>query len=131
MRGDRPMLNPAPTAFLVRTRNEGRIRVPVISCRRPHGLRLGTDDLERAVSLELLPIAAIDQTPVRPGLGNDCGEIAHAARTAGTPIVAVARRPDSIFAPAALTCSSVTASSCWRTSAGSTKRPYTASWRDA
>ena len=53
----------------------------------------GRTTLNVAVALELLAIAAIDQAPVGPRLGDQRGEVAHAARTAGTPMVAVAARP--------------------------------------
>ena len=121
--GTGAMLDPAPAAFLVGPGNEGRVGVPIVARRRPHRLRLGPDDRELAVALELLAVAAVDQAPVGPRLGNDRREIAHAARTAGTPIVAVARAPESIFAPTARTSSRVTAASCSTTSAGSTSRP--------
>src|SRR5258708_26269029 len=61
------MLDPATSALLIRSGNEGRVRVPVGSCRRPHRLRFGTGDHDRPVALELLPVAAIDEAPV------DCG----------------------------------------------------------
>ena len=73
----------------------------------------GRTTRERAVALELPAVAAVDQALIGPRLGDERVEIAHAARTAGTPIVARgARGPASIFAPAARTSSSVTASSC-------------------
>ena len=72
--------------------------------RRPHRLRLGADDGDRAVALEFAPVAAVDQAVIVPRLGDDRDQVAHAARTAGTPIVARARGPATILAPAARTC---------------------------
>src|SRR5205085_7860244 len=115
--GHRTVLDPAAAAFLVRSGDEGRIRVPIAARRRPHRLRLGPDDREFAVAFELVAVAAIDQAPIRPRLGDQRGEAAHAARTAGTPMVAVARAPPSIFVPTARTSLRVTAESCSTTSA--------------
>ena len=47
---------------------------------------------DRAIALELAAVAAVDQPPVLPGLGDQGLQFAHAARTAGTPIVARAAR---------------------------------------
>ena len=92
-RGTGAMLDPAAAAFLVRAGNEGRVRVPVRSRRRPHRLRLGPDDRDRAIALELLTVAAVDQAPVGPGLGDDRLEIAHAASASFAPTDATATRP--------------------------------------
>src|SRR5436190_20585393 len=117
------MLDPAPAAILVRTRNEGRVGIPIHLRRRPHRLRLGPGDRDRSVALELLAVAAVDQAPIGPGLGDECRQFAHAARTAGTPMVATARVPVSIFCPAIRASSRVTAARSSITSAGSTRRP--------
>src|SRR5438270_5786965 len=105
----RAMLNPAAAALLVRSRDEGRIRVPIVARRRPHRLRFGPDHLERAVTLELLAIAAVDQPPVGPGLGDDCKEAAHAARARPAPTEATASGPSSRARPASCACSTETA----------------------
>src|SRR5437870_3592775 len=117
------MLQPATAAFFVGAGNKGRVRIPLAPRRLPHRLRLGPDNRELAVALELLAVAAVDQAPVGPRLGDQRGEIGHAARTAATPMVAVARAPPSIFAPTAWISSSVTEASCSTTSAGSTSLP--------
>ena len=63
--------------------------------RRPHRLRFGPDDGDRAIALPLPAVAAVDQAPVVPGLGDDRLEIgqAHAASASLPPIEAMARGP--------------------------------------
>src|SRR4030095_11921179 len=113
----------------VGARQEGLFGLP-FRCRwRPHGLRLRTDAADRAITLKFATVTAINQAPVVPGLGDQGLQIAHAARTAGNPIVARAGGPAIIRAPASWRSSSVTASKASRISAGSTSRPWTASWR--
>ena len=67
--------------------------------RRPHRLRLGPDDGDRSVALQLLAVAAVDQAPVRPGLGDDRREIAHAASASFAPTEATATGPSSNASP--------------------------------
>ena len=105
---DRPVLDPAPTAFLVRTWDERRIRVPIRLGRCPHRLRLGTNDAMATVTLEFLAIARVDQAPVGPGLGNDRLEIAHAANASAAPTDATATGPSSNPRPAARASTTLT-----------------------
>ena len=77
---DRTVLDPAAAAFLVGAGNEGRVGIPVGARRRPHRLRLGPDDRDRAVALELPAVAAVDQAPVGPGLGDQSRKLHHALR---------------------------------------------------
>ena len=126
---DWSVLHPSPAAFFVGAGDEGSVRLPIVAGRRPHRLRLGPDDRERAVALELAAMPAVNQAPVVPWLGDQGRQLAHAARAAGTPIVARAQGPAIIRSPASRTSSRVTASSASTTSAGSTSRPWTESWR--
>src|SRR3954454_9219341 len=119
----RPVLHPAPPTFLVGAGNEGCVGVPVLPRRSPHRLRLGAHNFGRTIALELPAIAAIDQAPVGPGLGNDGLEVVHAALAIFPPTLARACGPESICAPAARTSSIVTASRRVRISLGSTRRP--------
>src|SRR6185436_14513240 len=118
----RPGELPAAAALLVRARDELAMRIPFARGRRPHRLRLGPDEATGTVALELAAVAGIDQAVIGPGLRDQSVE-RHAARTAGKPIVARARGPSSIAAPAARTWSSVTASIRATISPGSNRRP--------
>src|SRR4051794_12481798 len=119
------MLDPAAAAFFVGAGDEGGVGRPVSRCRCPHRLRLGADDPDRAVALKLAAVAAVDQPPIVPGLGNEGLQRIHAATAAGMPMVARAQGPEIMLAPAAQTSSSLTAISDSMTSAGSTRRPCT------
>src|SRR5205823_11988130 len=88
---------------------EGRVGVPVLPRRRPHRLRLGTRHGVGTVALELLTVAAVDQTPVGPRLGDNRGEIVHAASASFAPTEATAAGASSKAAPADRACSTVTA----------------------
>ena len=70
---NRSMLDPAPAAILVRSGDEGRVGVPFVQRRSPHRLRIGADDRHGSIAFELLPVAAVDQAPIGPRLG-DQGE---------------------------------------------------------
>src|SRR5688500_12352687 len=120
----RAVLDPTPAAFLIRSGHEGRVRVPVGARRRPHRLGLGPDHRDRAVAFEFSPAAAVDQPPIVPRLGDQRGEIAHAARAAGTPMLARAIGPATMRAATARTSASVTASSLASVSAIGTGRPW-------
>src|SRR5438093_11610384 len=96
------MLDPAAPALLVRTGDKSRVRIPVLARRSPHRLRFRTSDGDRPVPLELLSIAAVDQSPVVPRFGDQRLKIAHAAASAScAPTEATAARPSSSAAPAA------------------------------
>src|SRR5947209_15878164 len=95
------MRHPAAAALFVRPGNEGRVRVPIIACRRPHRLRLRAHHREAAVPFQLLAIAAVDQPPVGPRLGNDRLKVAHAASASFAPTDATAIGPSSSACPAA------------------------------
>ena len=71
LRAPASMLDPAAAAFLVRAGDEGRVGRPVVERRRPHRLRFGADDGDRAIALPLAAVAAVDQPPVVPRLGDD------------------------------------------------------------
>src|SRR5947209_18138383 len=94
------MLHPAAPALFVRPGNEGRVRVPIVACRRPHRLRLRAHHREAAVAFQLLAVAAVDQPPVGAGPGNDRGEIAHAASASFAPTDATDIGPSSSACPA-------------------------------
>ena len=88
-----------------------------------HGAKIGVVGPNGAGKSSVLKImAGIDQAVIGPGLRDQSVE-RHAARTAGKPIVARARGPSSIAAPAARTWSSVTASIRATISPGSNRRP--------
>jgi hypothetical protein len=93
---------PAAAALLVRAGDELAVRVPIRIGRRPHGLRLGADEAVAAVALELAAVSGVDEAVIGPRLADERGEL-HAALTAGTPMVAVARGLSSMRAPAART----------------------------
>src|SRR5689334_10755156 len=114
------MLDPAPTPFLIRAGNEGRIGIPVPRGRRPHRLRVRTNHGELAVTLQLLTAARVDESPVVPGLGDDRREASHAASASLAPTAAMALGPASILTPTSRTSSKVTASSRATISQGST-----------
>src|SRR5689334_13909867 len=104
------MLDPASATLLVRAGDEGRIGVPVVARRRPHRLGLGADDLESAIAFQLAAVAAVDEAPVVPGLGNDRAELVHAASASFAPTEATALGPASMRVPTARTSSRVTRS---------------------
>src|SRR4051812_33261166 len=106
------MLDPAPAAFLVRAGHERRIGIPLLELRSPHRLRFRADSGEAPVALELLAIAAVDQAPVVPGLGDDRGEFAHAASASCAPTEATAARPSRSAAPASHAARVSTPRSC-------------------
>src|SRR5947209_9248041 len=107
--GYRAVLGPAPAALLVRSGNEGCVGIPVRARRRPHRLRFGTGDGHVTVALQLLPVAAVDQSPVVPRLGNQRLKFAHAASASCAPTDATAARPSSSAAPAARAATASTA----------------------
>src|SRR5687768_9680475 len=93
------MLDPLAAAILVRAGDEGGVGVPFGGGGHPHGLWFGADDLDGAVPFELAAVAAVDQAPIVPRLGDQGDEIRHAARAAGMPMVARALGPMTMRAP--------------------------------
>src|SRR3954452_11446210 len=119
------MLHPAPAALLIRAGDKRRVGVPPVPRRRPHRLRLRPDDGHIAVALELLSVAAVDQPPIGPRLGNERLKIAHAASASCAPTEATAARPSRSAAPAARAAAASTARSLASSSSSSTIRPNT------
>ena len=112
-RGTGSMLDPAAAALLVRSGDEGRVGIPVVARRRPHRLRLGPDDADRAVALELAAVAAVDQPPIVPRLGDDGLQMRGRSRRQ-RQLAADRRerdRPASIAAPPARAAATSTARS--------------------
>src|SRR6185312_1397401 len=121
----RAVLDPAAAALLVRAGDEGRVRVPVAACRRPHRLRLRPDHLDVAVAFELLAATAIDEAPVAPGLGDERREFGHAANASWVPTEATAARPSSNAAPASFADAASTERRCSSSSSTDRTRPNT------
>jgi hypothetical protein len=93
---------PAAAAFLVEPGMNSPSASQSALAGRPHGLRLGADEAVAAVAFELAAVSGVDEAVIGPRLADERGEL-HAALTAGTPIVAVARGLSSMRAPAART----------------------------
>src|SRR5690348_14079785 len=121
----RPMLNPTAAAFLIRSRNKCGVGIPIFPRRSQHRLRLRSDDLHLAITFELLAVAAIDQTPIVPRLGDERLEFAHAASASLVPTDEIAARPSISAAPAARAAPASTARSWPSSSSSSRIRPNT------
>ena len=115
---------PAAAAILVRCADEIAVRLPCGRRGGPHRLRLGPDEAEPAIAFQLAAMPRIDQPVIVPRLGDEGGEIGHAAAFSVPPTVASASPPASARAPASRASPTVTASSAATSSAPGTTRPW-------